>query len=84
MYVETITPLVTASGPAFIKVPGLTLQGPSLAADKTNDALSVVKAHLKSLAAEIKAAIPSAPDAATRAHLQDIYERIDKALHKKD
>jgi len=84
MYVETITPLITASGPAFIKVPGLTLQGPSLAADKMNDALSELKAHLKTLTATIKSAIPSATDAATRTHLQDIYERLDKALHKKD
>ncbi|HSC38238.1 MAG TPA: zinc-dependent metalloprotease, partial [Chitinophagaceae bacterium] len=83
MYVETISPLITASGPASVSIGPVTIQGPSPAADRNTDALSVLKAHVKSLAAEVKAAIPAATDTATRQHLQDLYERLDMALHPK-
>jgi hypothetical protein len=50
---------------------------------KTTDAFSVVKAHAKSLASEVKAAAAVAPDAATRAHLQDLSDRMNDALYPK-
>jgi len=34
--------------------------GPAATADKTSDAISVIKAHIKTVAAEIKASIPVA------------------------
>ena len=46
-----------------------------------NDGMSVVKAHARKLAAEIKTAAVTAPDNASREHLQDLYERLDKVLH---
>ena len=57
--------------------------GPATTVDKTNDAISVIKAHIKTVAAEIKASLAIAPDAATRMHLQDIYERLDATVYKK-
>jgi hypothetical protein len=81
MYVDDIARLIPGSGGGGITISA----GPAApTADKTNDVLSVLKAHGKALAAEVKAAIPVAPDAATRIHLQDIYERLDKTLYKKD
>jgi len=86
MYVEDITQLVAGGGSGRgISAGTITVSaGPSPTADKTNDALSVIKAHIKTLAAGIKVAIPASPDAATRIHLQDIYERLEKVLYKKD
>ena len=87
MYVEDITQLMAGSGGGGGRTAGagaITVStGAAPTADKTNDAMSVIKAHVKTLAAGIKAAIPVSPDAATRMHLQDIYERLDKALDKK-
>jgi hypothetical protein len=50
---------------------------------KTNDALSVIKGHARSLAAEIKAAIPAVSHQATKMHLQDVYDRLMNALDPK-
>jgi hypothetical protein len=47
---------------------------------KTTDAVSIVKAQLRSLQSEIKAALPAYKDAASRAHLQDVVDRITEAL----
>lgn len=47
---------------------------------KTTDAISIVKAQLRSLQAEIRAALPTYKDAASRAHLQDVNDRITDAL----
>ena len=56
---------------------------PQLSDDKS-DIKSIVRAHLISLRAEIKAAIPGIPDDMSRYHLQDILTRIDDALNPKD
>jgi hypothetical protein len=48
-----------------------------------NDGLSIVKAHAKSLAAQMKAASVGT-NGVTRAHLTDLYERINNALKPKD
>lgn len=50
---------------------------------KTSDAISIAKAQLKSLQAEIKTALPLYKDAASRMHLQDVQERINAALNPK-
>jgi hypothetical protein len=44
-----------------------------------NDGLSIVKAQAKSLAAQLKAA-SAGSNAVTRAHLTDMYERLNNAL----
>jgi len=47
---------------------------------RTTDAISIAKAQLRSLATEIRAALPSYKDASSRAHLQDVLDRIDESL----
>ena len=84
-YVEDIIRLVGGGGSSGGGRGMITISaGPASTADKTSDAISVIKAHIKTVAAEIKASIPVAPDAATRMHLQDIYERLDATVYKKD
>ena len=56
---------------------------PQLNVDKS-DIKSIVRAHLITLRAEIKAAIPTMPDEMSRYHLQDVVTRIDDALNPKD
>lgn len=50
---------------------------------KTTDAISIAKAQLRSLASEIRAALPLYKDANSRAHLQDVLDRINQALRPK-
>lgn len=52
-------------------------------ASKTTDAISVVKAQLRLLQSQIKAALPLYRDAASKAHLQDVLDRIAVALDPK-
>lgn len=48
-----------------------------------NDGLSIIKAHAKALSTQMKAAAAGA-NAATKAHLIDLSERINNALKPKD
>ncbi|HWZ04556.1 MAG TPA: zinc-dependent metalloprotease [Mucilaginibacter sp.] len=48
-----------------------------------NDALSIVKAHAKVLAAQIKGAAAQATDTGTKDHLTDLYDRLHDALYPK-
>jgi hypothetical protein len=50
---------------------------------KTSDAISIAKAQLRTLSAEIKAALPAYKDANTKAHLLDVQDRITEALDPK-
>lgn len=50
---------------------------------KTTDAISIVKMQLRTLQSEIRAALPSYKDASSRAHLQDVSDRITEALDPK-
>lgn len=54
--------------------------GPSID-PKKSDILSVAKGTLRSLRAEIIAAIPAYTDRMSRMHLQDLNERIDRILN---
>ncbi|MBI1781328.1 MAG: zinc-dependent metalloprotease [Sphingobacteriales bacterium] len=56
--------------------------GPTVDNKKT-DIISVAKGTLRSLLAEIRAAIPTTTDKLTRYHLQDVADRIDKTLNPK-
>jgi hypothetical protein len=53
------------------------------ATSKTSDALSVAKAQLRTLSGEIRSALPAYKDAASKAHLQDVLDRIEQALDPK-
>jgi hypothetical protein len=75
-----INPAAGGSGGSF---GGITISfGPTLDAKKT-DIVSVAKGTLRSLKADISAAIPAAPDKLTRYHLQDVMDRIGKILDPK-
>ena len=50
---------------------------------KTTDAMSVVKAQLRQLQTDIRSSLASYRDAASRAHLQDVLDRINLALNPK-
>ncbi len=50
---------------------------------QTTDAVSIAKAQLRQLAADIRLALPAYKDAASRAHLQDVLDRITEALDPK-
>ena len=50
---------------------------------KTTDAISIAKAQLRSLQSEIRAALPAYKDAASRAHLHDVSDRIQEVLEVK-
>jgi hypothetical protein len=47
------------------------------------DAISIAKAQLRSLQSEIRAALPLYKDASSRAHLQDVLDRINETLNPK-
>jgi len=47
---------------------------------KKSDIISVLKANLRSLRAEIKSAYPVITDKMTQYHLQDVADRIDRIL----
>ena len=68
----TISFVIPAQGRGF---------GGSTAYSKTTDVMSIAKMQLRSLATDIKAALPSYKDAASRAHLQDELDRINMALN---
>lgn len=50
---------------------------------KNTDVMSVARAQLVSLRAQINAAIPGTPDKMSKYHLQDVSERIKQALEPK-
>ena len=78
-FVESLNRIISPeTGSSFILTPsGFSAAMPT---SKTSDALSISKAQLRVLAAEIRAALPGYKDAASRAHLQDVLDRIDETL----
>jgi hypothetical protein len=50
---------------------------------KNTDVPSIVRAHLTTLRTEILAAIPGTTDKLSKYHLQDVAERIKRALDPK-
>ncbi|MCC6288906.1 MAG: zinc-dependent metalloprotease [Chitinophagaceae bacterium] len=80
-YVERIGQIVNpVSGPAISGI-FFSMGAPAAMTDtKKSDIISVLKANLRSLRAEIKAAYPFISDKMTQYHLQDIADRIDRIL----
>ncbi|WP_240347798.1 zinc-dependent metalloprotease [Longitalea arenae] len=73
---STITPAAGGGGGG-----GITISfGPSVDVKKT-DIISVARGTLRTLKAEIAAAIPAYTDRMSRYHLQDLSERIDRVLN---
>ncbi|HEU4470127.1 MAG TPA: zinc-dependent metalloprotease [Flavisolibacter sp.] len=80
-FVETINRLINPDPAANVQISGFSIVlTPS---NKTSDALSIAKAQLRTLASDIRAALPVYKDAASRAHLQDVLDRINQALDPK-
>jgi hypothetical protein len=73
-----ITNLQTDNNPASAALAAFGVSSPNYS--KTTDAISIVKAQLRTLQSEIRAALPAYKDAASRAHLQDVNDRITQAL----
>ena len=48
---------------------------------KTSDAISIAKMQMRQLASEIRTALPLYKDSNSRAHLQDVLDRITEALN---
>ena len=63
--------------------PGTGAQMQSSSVNKTTDVISILKGHMKNLAAQIKVAKTAVPDNATRLHLEDIYDRLQEASEGK-
>jgi hypothetical protein len=79
LYVEKLIALVKpapASAPMNQSMPA-----PELS--KVNDASSIVKGQIRTLAADIKKALPAVKDISTRLHLQDVHDRLMDALDPK-
>ena len=80
-YTERLIALMAPPSAPQQIAPGITIQmGGGVSA--TSDALSIVKAQLKTLQAELKAALPTVTDASTKMHLSDLIDRIDRAMKK--
>lgn len=62
----------------------IVLGGGSASNIDNSDIRSVVRAHLSSLRSEVRAASTAVNDSMTRYHLQDVVDRINKALNPKD
>ncbi|MES2006411.1 MAG: zinc-dependent metalloprotease [Bacteroidota bacterium] len=83
-YAEKLIDLLTPPAPITIQIAGGRGGGftppPAI---KNTDVTSVVRGQLRSLQAEINAAIPGTADKMSRYHLQDVSDRIKKALDPK-
>lgn len=83
VYVERLGAIVNPAAPAASSFGGIVFSfGPSIDAKKT-DIMSVAKGILRSLKADVAAAIPTATDKMSRYHLQDVLDRINKILDPK-
>ena len=78
-YVERMTGMLASAG-SGISMGGAISMGPD---PKKTDINSVVRAHLISLRNEINAATPSFTDNMSKYHLQDVSDRIKRALDPK-
>ena len=78
-FVETLNRLINPPASANVTIAGFGTI--STGASPTSDAISVAKAQLRLLQAEIRAALPVYKDVASRAHLQDVVDRITEALN---
>jgi hypothetical protein len=77
-YVERMTTLLGGGGSSLtISISGAISSGPD---PKKTDVTSIVRAHLSSLRAEALAAAAGSTDNMTKYHLQDVAERIKRAL----
>ena len=79
--INIVNPDNTSTSVAAASTQGRGGFGASTAYSKTSDVVSIAKMQLRSLSAEIRAALPSYTDGSSRAHLQDEMDRITTALN---
>lgn len=81
-HVESLSRLISpdSGGGIVISLGG---SASTSASPKTTDATSIAKAQLRTLASEIRNALPSYKDYSSRAHLQDVLDRINGTLDPK-
>ena len=86
-YAEKLIDLLNPPAPvAAVAAPGGGRGGGGFAAPvniKNTDVSSVVRGELRTLQSEINAAIPGTADKLSKYHLQDVADRIKKALDPK-
>ncbi len=82
-YVERVGALLAPAAPAAAGGGFVMMMGGSGGDPKKSDIPSLLKGTLRSLKAEVAAAIPAYSDRMTRYHLQDLNERIEKILNPK-
>ncbi len=84
-YAEKLIDLITpANAPAaLVLVIGGRVFGPTTVNTKNTDVTSVVRGQLRTLQSEVNAAIPGTADRMSKYHLQDVSDRIKKALDPK-
>jgi hypothetical protein len=81
-YAEALINLIDVNGSSSMSA-GRSTVSMSNAAFKNTDVMSVARAQLVSLRAQINAAIPGTADKMSKYHLQDVSERIKQALDPK-
>ncbi len=81
-YVERFGAIINPPAPATGSFGGIVITFGGTDVKKT-DIVSVAKGTLRSVKADINAALPSVTDKMTRYHLQDMVERIDRILNPK-
>jgi hypothetical protein len=79
-FVEQLISLMNSQSTTTQLAPGFFATTPSY---KTTDVASIARGHLRSLQAETSAAAASASDKMSKYHLQDVADRIKKALDPK-
>jgi hypothetical protein len=82
IFVERMNTLINPEPVVGIQLSGF--GAPASTTSKTSDAISIAKAQLRQLSAEIRAALPAYKDAASRAHLLDVLDRITETLNPND
>jgi len=84
-YAEKLIDLITPSPAQAVPVLviGGRVFGPTTVNTKNTDVTSVVRGQLRTLQAEVNAAIPGTADRMSKYHLQDVSDRIKKALDPK-
>ncbi|MBZ5859460.1 zinc-dependent metalloprotease [Flavihumibacter profundi] len=80
--VERLVTIIKPSSPAPLSLGTITISfGPSIS--RNSDIISFAKGTLRSIQAEIRAALPAYSDTATKYHLQDLNERISDGFSAK-
>jgi len=82
-YVETLISILNPVTPVILGLPAgfnISFFGPNT---KNSDVYSIVRGHLRALLSEINTAIPGTTDKLSKYHLQDVSERIKRALDPK-